>query len=191
MISFSVFQSIKRLLSESTNKTAVISFGRMNPPSKGHLELMKDMVSFAKKNDAKAFLFLSHSQDKKKNPLDYETKYNIIKKYAPKELNVYKSDAKTIFDAIKVVVKLGAEKIIVVIGEDRKEDFEKLNKYKESLNVKEFDFYSGKRTEGVSGTALRNFALNNEYEKFKNVIICGQNEKDTRMIFDKIRDVMK
>ena len=50
---------------------AVLSFGRMNPPTIGHQKLMKKIVEVAQKENASPMLFLSHSQDKKKNPLSY------------------------------------------------------------------------------------------------------------------------
>lgn len=188
MITFSDFKKVISLL-ESTDKKAVFCFGRMNPPTKGHHEMMQDIVDIAEMKNASALLFLSHSQDKKKNPLDYDFKYYLIKKYAPKGLNVVKSDARTIFDAVKHIVKMGARDLIIVGGEDREADFRKLSKYKADLKINSIDVHIGKRTEGVSGTQLRQYAIDGDYDNYKKVAISGDSE-DTRMTFNKIREVM-
>ena len=55
----------------SKKRTAVLSFGRMNPPTIGHQKLMKKLVEVSKNEDGVPMLFLSHSCDKKRNPLTY------------------------------------------------------------------------------------------------------------------------
>ena len=52
----------------------VFAFGRMNPPTIGHEKLAMKVASEAKKRRAMPHIFLSHSQDKKKNPLTYNQK---------------------------------------------------------------------------------------------------------------------
>ena len=61
-------------------KKVVIAFGRMNPPTVGHEKLVTKIKSVARKNRATPLLYLSHSQDKKKNPLSYEDKIRLAKK---------------------------------------------------------------------------------------------------------------
>jgi len=46
---------------------AVMTFGRLNPPTSGHQLLLDKLLSTAKKINAKPFLFVSHSQDKKES----------------------------------------------------------------------------------------------------------------------------
>ena len=67
-------------LREGTLKTAVFTFGRFNPPTVGHEVLVNKIETVAKRNRADAFVFLSSSQDSKKNPLDYKNKVKWMKK---------------------------------------------------------------------------------------------------------------
>ena len=56
---------------------AVVTFGRMNPPTVGHQKVVDKVKAEATKQGAKPYVYLSHSLDKKKNPLEYNTKLNI------------------------------------------------------------------------------------------------------------------
>ena len=58
------------IVEERRGKKAVLTFGRFNPPTSGHELLINKVIAEAKKRRADNFIFASHSQDKKKNPLD-------------------------------------------------------------------------------------------------------------------------
>ena len=60
---------------EKSGDTAVFTFGRLNPPTTGHGKLI-DAMGIQQSNNAgsKMHVFVSHSQDAKKNPLDYKRK---------------------------------------------------------------------------------------------------------------------
>ena len=62
------------IVEERRNKKAVLTFGRFNPPTSGHELLINKVLQEARKRSADNFIFASHSQDKKKNPLDSRTK---------------------------------------------------------------------------------------------------------------------
>lgn len=70
----------KKSFSEATTDTAVVTFGRMNPPTVGHLALVEKMLSISLDERAQPLIFLSHSYDPKKNPLAYEEKLDLVKK---------------------------------------------------------------------------------------------------------------
>ncbi len=56
-------------MAEATNgKHAVMTFGRMNPPTTGHEKLIHKTHQVAQKHGTKANIILSHSHDKKNNP---------------------------------------------------------------------------------------------------------------------------
>ena len=50
-------------------KHHVITFGRMSPPTTGHLKVIDKVKEIAKKNNATHSIIVSHTQDSKKNPL--------------------------------------------------------------------------------------------------------------------------
>ena len=170
---------------ESTEKgkTCVFTFGRYQPPTKGHLKVWKKVGDT--EGDAH-YIYTSHTKDKKKNPLDYNTKVGLIKS-ALKENNinaeVVESEAKTIIDVVVDIANKGFTDIIFVGGSDRLNDIVTLiQKYNDVPN-KEGDSYhfdtiegvsAGERDpdsdslEGISGTKIRQFALDNDFESFKN-----------------------
>ena len=59
-------------------KSAVFTFGRMNPPTIGHEKLVNKLRKVARMTRGQPLLFASQSQDAKKNPLDYNTKIRIL-----------------------------------------------------------------------------------------------------------------
>lgn len=172
---------------------SIIAFGRMNGVTKGHLKLMDTLVSLGKANNATPLLFLSHSVDKKKNPLKYEDKLKIVKSVAPKGLSIVNSEAKNIFDVLKATTKLGAKNVKIVVGSDRVQEFSRFKKYTKELGLNSIEIVSaGDRVPdaeditGMSGTKLRQYAIDGDYESFKK----GAATKDasmTKYMYDKIR----
>ena len=162
----------KPVLDEAVKSTAVISFGRMNPVTIGHEKLVNKVTSEASKRKADPLIFLSHSQDKKKNPLTYDDKI----KYATKAFGsvIKKSNAKTI---IQIAQSLEGKykDIVMVVGSDRVKEFDSLlNKY----NGKDYNFNSitvisaGDRdpdaddVSGMSASKMRELASNNKTSEF-------------------------
>lgn len=82
-------------------KSACITFGRMSPPTIGHQKLVDSILTIAKKNNANPMVFLSHSNDPKKNPLSYKDKIRFAKlAFGP---IVKESNAKTIIEVMKTL----------------------------------------------------------------------------------------
>lgn len=170
---------------ESTEKgkTCVFTFGRYQPPTKGHLKVWKKVADT--EGDAH-YIYTSHTKDKKKNPLDYNTKVGLIES-ALKEnsinAEVVESEAKTIIDVVVDIANKGFTDIIFVGGSDRLNDIVTLiQKYNDVPNKEGNSYHfdtiegvsAGERDpdsdslEGVSGTKIRQFALDNDFESFKN-----------------------
>ena len=63
-------------------KVVYFTFGRMNPPTIGHGKLLDVLAAKAGRNPHK--VFLSQSQDSKKNPLSYSDKIKSVRKMFPK-----------------------------------------------------------------------------------------------------------
>ena len=62
--------AFKKYLNEAEKaKTAAVLFGRMNPPTAGHEENIKELKKIAGQHHADHLVIASHSQDAKKNPL--------------------------------------------------------------------------------------------------------------------------
>ena len=164
-------------------KTCVFTFGRYQPPTKGHLRVWEKVANT--KGDAH-YIYTSHTKDKKRNPLDYNTKIGLIKS-ALKEHNinaeVIDSEAKTIIDVVVDIASKGYNNLIFVGGSDRLDDMVSLiRKYNDKPNAEGNSYHfdsiegvsAGKRdpdsdnVEGISGTKLRQMAIDGDFEGFKN-----------------------
>ena len=164
-------------------KTCVFTFGRYQPPTKGHLRVWEKVADT--EGDAH-YIYTSHTKDKKRNPLDYNTKIGLIKS-ALKEHNinaeVIDSEAKTIIDVVVDIANKGYNNLIFVGGSDRLDDMVSLiRKYNDKPNAEgnsyHFDSIEGvsagerdpdsDNVEGISGTKLRQMAIDGDFEGFKN-----------------------
>ena len=164
-------------------KTCVFTCGRYPPPTGGPPQLSQKVPHT--EGDAH-YIYTSHTKDKKRNPLDYNTKIGLIKS-ALKEHNInaemIDSEAKTIIDVVVDIASKGYNNLIFVGGSDRLDDMVSLiRKYNDKPNAEgnsyHFDSIEGvsagerdpdsDNIEGVSGTKLRQMAIDGDFEGFKN-----------------------
>ena len=106
-------------------KRLVFTFGRFNPPTVGHFELVKAVANEAGKDDY--WIFPSHTQDKKKNPLSFGTKVKWMKEMFFKyKKHIWEGDPE-LKTAFKVCEHFQGEyqHICMIVGSDRKESFTK------------------------------------------------------------------
>lgn len=166
-----------RELFESEGKRAVLAFGRLNPPTTGHAKLVEKITSIPGDH----YLFLSHTQNPSKDPLDFQTKKKYAEKFFP-GVKIGDANVRTPIDALKHLQQLGYTDIVFVAGSDRVTGFQQL-----------FDAYNGKpdkegnvpfkfRTiqvvsagerdpdaddvSGMSASKMRAHAKNEEFEQF-------------------------
>ena len=155
--------------------TVVFTFGRMSPPTIGHEKLINKAIEISKQEKADVKIFLSHSFDKKNNPIPYDYKINLLKTIFGNIIET--SDARTFIEVATKLSELGYKKLVMVAGSDRVEDYSRiLNKY----NKNAFDFdeikivSAGNRdpdaddVSGISASKMRSFATKGEFEAFKN-----------------------
>jgi hypothetical protein len=169
----------------------------MNPPTVGHQKLVDKVNAVAKSNGADARVYLSHTQNNKKDPLDYTAKYNLAKKaFGP---TVFKSNSKTVIQILQELEKDGYTDIVMVAGSDRVSEFKSLlTKY----NGKDYNFDSidvvsaGERdpdaegVEGMSASKLRALAKQGDFETFKTGLPKRLGASDAKKIYDTIRSVI-
>lgn len=154
-------------------KTAVMTFGRFNPPHTGHKLVADKVKTIAKKEKGTPLVYMSHTQNSKKDPLTYNQKVMFGKKMFGNI--VQKSNAKTI---IQIVKELDSkyDNLVLVVGQDRINEFTNLlNKY----NDKDFTFdtikvvSAGDRdadaddVTGMSASKMRKLAAEGDFEAFK------------------------
>jgi len=179
-------------------KKAVISFGRMNPMTIGHQKLVDKIIEISTKEHGIPMLFLSHSQDKKKNPLSYDQKIKYAKKAFGKV--VVKSPSKTLIEVMKELNKKGYDNVTLIVGSDRISEFSALlNKY----NGKEFNYNdikvisAGERdpdaegVEGMSASKLRSLAMSGDQETFMKGLPNKLTKNDRQSLYKDIRGIME
>lgn len=174
-------------LLEATDKTAVLAFGRMNPITIGH----KKIADTIKGQNGDHFLFLTHTQNAKTDPLSFAQKKMYAMNFFP-GITVGDDNVRTIIDAMKKLESMGYNRIIYVAGSDRVQSFnELLNKY----NNKEYNFDSidivsaGERdpeqegAQGISASKMRDFASRGNLDNFVNNV-PGEKKLATKMYMD-------
>ena len=159
-----------------------MTFGRMNPPTTGHLKLIDKVKDVAKQHNASHSVVTSHSQDSKKNPLSSEQKVKHLKRYSPgTHFEASSKEHPTVLHHAAELHKKGVTHLHMVVGSDRvKEMHHLLHKYNgvESghgkYHFKKITVHSaGHRdpdaegTEGMSGTKMREHAKNKDLHSFR------------------------
>ena len=187
---------------EAKQKTAVFSFGRLNPPTIGHQKLLQKIIQTSKQMAGYACLYVSHSQDPKRNPLSAKQKVTYVKKMFPKEARQIKvKEDSSIRNAIDVATTLNGhyENLVMVVGSDRVKDFKTLlNKYNGVESRHGYYKYdniqivsAGERdpdAEGVAGMSaskMRAAAASGDYESFS--LGLPHSFKDGEKLFKDIR----
>ena len=188
------------LIREDDRATAVFAFGRLNPPTIGHQKLLQKILTTAQQLNGKAYMFLSHTQNNKTDPLSYDEKQNYIQQFYP-NLVVGDKSVKTIIQALQKIQAEGRTKIVMVAGSDRVAEFEKLlNQYNGKPDKQGNDLYNfdkidvisaGERDAdqagptGASASKARELANKGQEFEFSKIVMGGKNGK---VLYDKIQD---
>lgn len=186
---------------EKTKGTLTIAFGRFNPPHLGHLQLMDTAAASAEQEGSDYMIVPSRSQDKKKNPLDADTKVALMRSMFPQHSERIMNDAntRTIFDVLKKAHNDGYTNVRIVGGADRVNEFNKLaNNYNGNLYA--FDnidvVSAGDRdpdsdgVEGLSASRMRLAAAEGDFKTFRLGMPPEMRPKDARAVFDTVRAAM-
>ena len=179
-------------------KTIAFTFGRFNPPTVGHQKLIQKVAS-VRANTFK--IFLSRSNDPRKNPLSPRTKLAHMKAMFPRfARNIEINSTNMILDIASKLYRQGYTEIFMVVGSDRVREFETiLNKYNDvksrhghynfdNINV----LSAGERdpdAEGVSGMSaskMRDAASKDDLSSFKKGLPTGYSKAQ-----DLFKDVRK
>jgi len=189
-------KTYRKFINEAKSKTAVFSFGRMNPPTVGHGKLIAKVVSVAKKEKATPIVFPSKTEDSKKNPLSFKMKVKVLKDVFGNVINTDTS-IKTPFDVLEKLNNDKFEKVVFVVGSDRVNEFKRnMSKYVDSDldNIKDFSVVSaGDRdpdaegVSGMSGSKMREFVIKDKFSKFKE----GLMTKNARLAKDVFKEIGK
>ena len=167
--------------------TAVMSFGRFNPPTIGHEKLIRKTEEVAQQHSGTAHIVASHSEGTAKNPVPQQAKigylHNIVKPST--ELSGSSKEEPTILHAAARLHRQGHKHLVVVAGSDRVNDYQELlNQYNDgkkyphgSYKFKSIKVVSaGSRdpdaegVAGMSGTKIREYARKGNTAKFRSAL---------------------
>jgi hypothetical protein len=189
---------------EATVKEITVTFGRFNPPTIGHEKLLNTVASEAAGGTYK--IYASQSNDENKNPLQYSEKIKLMRSMFPKYgRNIIEDKSiKTIFDVAEKAYKDGFTRFILVVGEDRVEEFSKLLKKYQGQQLKNGGFYdfpggievvsAGDRdpdsddVEGMSASKMRQAVRDGDLKEFSKGLPRGF--EDGISIFNLLRKRM-
>lgn len=117
-------KNLRDFLKESKEKGVTFTFGRFNPPTVGHAKLV-DKLKKASGDNFTPMIFTSHSQDAKKNPLDYKQKITYLRKFF-KGVGVVDTPARQVFEILTMLQNQNFTAIRMVVGSDRVKEFDRL-----------------------------------------------------------------
>ena len=182
----------------------VFAFGRFNPVTTGH-EVLMDKAKAVGGRDYR--IYVSKSQDRKKNPLSYKDKIKYMRKIFPAHAKqIVDSPARTAIDVAVDVFEDGYTDLIMIAGSDRVGEFQQLlDKYNGVKGKRhgEYKFDSikvinaGERdpdaagASGMSASKMRGAASDDNFDLFKTGL--PDNFKDTKdaiALFKTLRKAM-
>ena len=185
---------------EKTKGTLTIAFGRFNPPTTGHEKLLDTVATSS--DDGDYIIVPSRSQDKKKNPLDADTKVSIMRQMYPKHSEKIVNDPanRTIFDVLKKAHMDGYANVRIVGGGDRVKEFENLSG---NYNGKLYQFdnievrSAGERdpdaeddVSGMSASKQRKAAAEGDFKAFRKGVPASMNDKQAKELYNTLRAAM-
>ena len=175
-------KTFKELI-EVKNSSAVFTFGRFNPPTTGHEKLIDALARQQSKNaGSDMFVYASHSNDPKKNPLPHAKKIAYMRAMFPKyKRNILSDKDRNVFEIATSLYNKGYRSVVMVVGSDRVNEFTSLlNKYNDVegrhgyYNFNNIEVVSaGERdpdaegVEGMSASKMRAAAVEGDYDTFK------------------------
>ena len=177
-------------LFEDENKHVTFCFGRMNPPTIGHKQVFDTMKSVG----GDYLIFLSKTQNVKKDPLDYDTKVDFVKKILPEYADNIVDDPslRTPWQVASYLYDLGYRHATFVGGDDRKQMYQQLKEFNGVegkphgfYDFETFDFQSaGAREEGaqglagISATVARKAAAEGDLDAFAEATGAGKHAEE-------------
>lgn len=187
-----------------TPRRVVFTFMRANPPTLGH-RMVVDKVSQVAGNDD-YWVFLSHSQDVKKNPLTWDQKVSFVKQIMkPHAAHVVTdADVKTPLQAANWLYDQGYRHITLVVGSDRVQamtdllngwnsDAIRVKDHRDRVHIQVVS--AGERDPdaeglaGISGTKAREAVKQNDVSAFQ--AATGVQGDLVNKLFDAVRSGMQ
>ena len=172
--------------------TLTFVFGRFQPPTNGHNRLLLAARNIA--GDGEFRIYPSRTCDSKNNPLTPDQKQHYLRLAFPSLASCIVDDdrVRTALDVCSVACEEGFNKVVMVVGGDRLENFQDLLlKYNGDLyHLDEIDVVSGGDrdpksvgVDGVSATQLREAAMDGDMDSFCIGLPDDLSPEDSKSLF--------
>ena len=187
-------------------KTAVFAFGRFNPPTIGHEKLINAVIAVNQREGGTAFIYGSHTQDSRKNPLTHKQKFKYLKEMYSSKKKIFQSRSKA-KNPLEAADELSGKynKLIMIAGSDRVSEFKSLlNTYNGkkgghgSYEFEEIEVKSaGERdpdadgASGMSASKMRKAATQGDFDAFQTGVSSELNTKDKKDMMNEVRKGLK
>lgn len=167
--------------------TIALTYGRFIPPTIAHAKVFNELYDYSNWHKCDSSIFVSHSHDKKKNPLSIDRKLYYLNSFFP-HLNFIPTtkESPTIFNVLTKLNKSYSD-IVLFVGSDRYDAFEQdLNYYNNNLyyfnSIKLItigdirDDNSSDIIKSCSGTLVRNLAKLKDQSSFNQYLPYANND---------------
>ena len=197
---------LKARTPSAQEKHHVLAFGRMNPPTAGHEQVVNKLKEKADEVKGGHTLVLSGSHGTKdgKNPLSPEQKLHHAKNAFPgTNIEVASKESPTLLHQASKLHSQGVTHLHFVGGSDRQPMYELLKKYNGvkgahgHYDFKEINFHSsGERDEsakgvsGISGTKLRELASSGKKKDFHAALSSQMKPEHKDELYHDLRKAM-
>jgi hypothetical protein len=211
---------------ENKKDTLIITIGRMNPPTPGHMGLIKKMIENAieleqKNEKTHVAIILSHSQGNEtdsqgynKNPLnckeykrdlvkniivnlkkqmikENEKNSEYIEKIVPEVMCMDDEPKPNMYSSIGSLVRnYKPNKMFLVVGQDRDEDYKGIQKYYENVKI---EIITLERPDNaMSATEIRNYVKADDKQKFmEKMYPLGLSDERFEELYDMLKEELK
>lgn len=165
-----------------------IAFGKFNPPTKAHQNLLNALKQAA--SGGNFYVFPSRTQDGKKNPLPADMKIDFMKAMFPNfaERIIDSEEFKTIFDVLAFLNQEGYTAVNIVCGSERCSEIDNLAK-KQNGQLYQFSSInvvsSGPKDPDAeeNSSVARKSAASGDFETFKKSMPTGIQPKLIKQLF--------
>lgn len=173
-------------------REVVFTYGRFNPPTRGHEMMIQSMINRGKNT----FVVVSHTHNKKKNPLNPNDKIDTLKKMFPTGVQFDHSSKERQLPRIIGELREKYDILTMVVGSNRKESFQRAFK-----DIDRFVVAGGNRTNnesnisGIKATYVREAAVKGNKDRFKRLMSDKLKNDDlerlSKSIYDTLTDTTK
>lgn len=197
-------QNAPKTVTEATNKkiAVIVPLGRFNPPHKDHVNLIDACIKYAQKVGGRPIVYVSMTQNSKKDPLTADEKIFYLEKMYPGKKGLFKKPPRINPSMIGVMKELNGlfDEVVVILGDDRQDAGMMLQKYNgkeyqfDKINsISRHDITNTRTTEGdgVHASDIRRWSKEDDFESVRDAMSPKLSDKDVRDIMKKIKDRIK